>query len=133
MAENEATVLVRNHDSWRAMTNEVHKIFPSTHLPPKQDTDASLTHTDWVLGDSAKVRITKNVTVNSLVMLHAVSVNAVSPVLYLNGFDLSVKSLEVNGNSYAPGTYQAGDFPVGWVSGSGSVIVQSEATLISLR
>jgi len=133
MAEDEATVLVHNHDNWRAQTNELHKFFPSTHLPPTQDTDASLSRTDWVLGDSAKVRVTSNVAVNSLVMLRAVAVNAGNPVLYLNGYDLSVKSLEVDGESYPPGIYQAGDFPVGWVSDPGSVVVKSAATLLTIR
>ncbi|MGI5870324.1 MAG: hypothetical protein ACOX9C_12900 [Kiritimatiellia bacterium] len=126
-------VIVRNHDNWRAQTNAVSRFFPSTHLPPTQLTDASLSYTDWVLGDNAHVRVTKNVSINSLAMLPAVSGNAVNPVLFLNGSTLMVKALEIDGEHYPPGAYQAGDFPAGWVSDSGSVIVQGRATLICLK
>lgn len=128
-----ATVLVRNHDNWRAMTNEVYQFIPSTHLPPKLDTDASLKATSWVLGDNAKVRLTKSITVASFTMLAPVSVNAVSPVLYLEGHSLSMLALDVDGEAYSAGTYSASDFPAGWVTGLGSVIVQNESTLITVR
>ena len=127
-----ATVFVRNHDNWRAMTNTVYQFVPSTHLPPKLGTDSSFRHTQWVLGDNAKVRLTKNVTVSSVKMLAAVSLNAVRPVMYLDGYSLTVLKLEVNGSSYPVGAYAAEAFPAGWVMGSGSVIVQGEATLIRI-
>ena len=97
-----------------------------THLPPKQDTDARFTGTTWVLRNYASVRVTKNVTVKSL------EVEGANVRIFLDGYTLSTKALIIDDVALKAGAYTGTDYPA-LLKGSGTLVVQSLGTLISIR
>ncbi len=77
----------------------------ATHLPPMQDTDASLRNTIWVLRGNGMLRVTKNVTLQGL------TVESASAKILTDGHVVSVRDFVVNGVKQKPGLYTAAEFP----------------------
>ncbi len=96
-----------------------------THLPPKEQTDASFAGTSWVLRDYASVRLTRDVLVNSL------SVEGTTPRLFTETYTVTTKEFRVNGVALRGGTYTSADYP-GLLHGSGAVVVAVRGSVVLL-
>ncbi|MGI5870325.1 MAG: hypothetical protein ACOX9C_12905 [Kiritimatiellia bacterium] len=97
-----------------------------THLPPKQDTDASFSATRWVLRRHASVRVTKNVAVE------AIKVEGANARIFLNGCTLTTKTFIIDDVEVKAGAYTAADFPA-LLKEDGTVVVQSPGLLLTVR
>ncbi|NLB68999.1 MAG: hypothetical protein GX804_04870 [Lentisphaerae bacterium] len=97
-----------------------------THLPPKLDTDERFTATTWVLKNHAAVRLTKNIR------LLAIGAEGNSARLFTDGFDVTARMFSVDDELLPCVVYTADDYP-DFIFGTGSVIVEPEQTVISIK
>ncbi len=121
-ATDEGTVIVANN-----VANPVGVTrLIATHLPPQQDTDASLKKTTWRLQDNAVVRLTGNVQVKVL------QVESESAKLLTDGYTLTVTAFSIGGVRQSPGVYTVTELP-DLLLGVGEVNNVGDRTVILLQ
>ena len=112
---------------WRVATNP-NAVPSGTHVPAKQDADASLSRARWELSGRGALRVTKDVRTYAL----SLASDDGSQCVYTDGHTMTVKDLVVAGDSYRAGRYTAAELP-GIVVGTGAVVVDVMPLVILVR
>ncbi len=112
-----------SHDAYTWITYD-DSFMSAVSLPAKQDGDkvSAFSKTDWIVSANGAVRLTANVTLNSLTINAAEDFASIIP----NGYTLTVRKLIVDGQSLGSGVYTTANLP-GVISGEGSIKVNRGA------